>query len=111
MIKRFDSKRYKVEVHHSILNQRKAWFRMKAIHKRSKLCSWVTNMNWIISNIGEDDNPKFFESDWTGNKREAEQWFKGALEILQDEKSFHYLETLFDNDREAGEWENKGSRN
>jgi hypothetical protein len=78
-----------------------------AIDKKTKLCSSINNLNFILSslNISYQDY-RFADSSWILPNELADALFYKARNLLSDKGSLILLETQLDLDREEGEWEN-----
>jgi hypothetical protein len=78
-----------------------------AIDKKTKLCSSINNLNFVLSslNISYQDY-RFADSSWILPNKLADVLFYKARNLLLDNKSLMLLETYLDLDREEGEWEN-----
>jgi len=83
-------------------------FYIEAVHTASLRCSFINNLNSILSefNIRSDD-PRASESQWIMKNRQSSRvFFKKALGLLSNGTYLGYLEDQLDKDREYGEWEN-----
>jgi hypothetical protein len=78
-----------------------------AIDKKTKLCSSINNLNFVLSslNISYQDY-RFADSSWILPNELADDLFYKARNLLSDKESLMLLETQLDLDREEGEWEN-----
>lgn len=105
---RFDTGRYVVIVR-SELFRKDGYFEVRAIDKSTLRYSCVNNMNGLLGEFAGDDvdNPMYEDSSWVGSIWQVRRWFKRAKDLFSDICYLGYFEKLLDEDRLAGEWENK----
>ena len=78
-----------------------------AIEKKTKLCSSINNLNFVLSSLDISyQDYQFADSSWILPNELADDLFYKARNLLSDKKSLMLLETYLDLDREEGEWEN-----
>lgn len=78
-----------------------------AIDKKTKLCSSINNLNFVLSSLDISyQDYRFADSSWILPNELADHLFYKARNLLSDKKSLMLLETYLDLDREEGEWEN-----
>jgi hypothetical protein len=78
-----------------------------AIDKKTKLCSSINNLNFVLSNLNISyQDYRFVDSSWILPNELADALFYKARNLLSDKGSLLLLETQLDLDREEGEWEN-----
>jgi len=83
-------------------------FFIKAIDKFYGKFSCINNLNAMLSEFNVDvDDPDFQDSMWVVSKDEVRRFLRMAKQILLDIRFRNYLEMRLDEDRMAGEWENK----
>jgi len=78
-----------------------------AIDKKTKLCSSINNLNFVLSslNISYEDY-RFADSSWILPNKLAGNLFHQARRMLSDKEYLLLFEAHVDLDREEGEWEN-----
>ena len=82
-------------------------FSIKATDKLIQKCSFINNLNYILSYLEVDiDNPDFYDSTWVLNDTLAKDFFSRMKRLFSDNRSLDNLENYLDLDREEGEWEN-----
>lgn len=87
----------------------KFFFSIIAIHKASGKFSCINTLNQILSEFSFNGNdPRASESDWLISKQEVNVFLHNVKELFLDKNSIRFLEDKLDEDRECGEWENKG---
>ena len=83
-------------------------FFIKAIDRHTRRFSCINNLNMTLSEFDVDiDDPNFEDSMWVVTKKEAGRLEAIAKQLLSDSHFSNYLERKLDEDRMAGEWENK----
>lgn len=107
MKKVFKGNKYNFKILLSPLNQKQNLFAIRATHNRTKRTSFITTVNVILSELNiHSEIPKFWESEWILNDREANKLITVTEQFLSDKKFLPYLEKYFDLDRKQSEWEN-----
>jgi hypothetical protein len=82
-------------------------FSVKAIDKLARKCSFINNLNYILSYLEVDiDNPDFCDSTWILNDALAKDCFNKMKRLFRDNEALTDLQNYLDLDREEGEWEN-----
>ena len=82
-------------------------FSVEAIDKLTRKCSFINNLNYILSYLGIDiDNPDFYDSTWILKDDLAKDLFNKMKKLFSDNETLAGLENYLDLDREEGEWEN-----
>ena len=112
MITKLSGKRYKFEIRAENTEPYSA-FSIRAISKDTRRYSSINNLNTMLSELAiEVNNPSFADSQWTLTKQEANRLSEITRELLSSPSFLGYLENKLDEDRQAGEWENReGSDN
>lgn len=83
------------------------YFSVKAIDNSVQKCSFINNLNCILSYLEIDiDNPDFYDSTWILNDALAKDCFNKMKRLFRDNEALTDLEIYLDLDREEGEWEN-----
>lgn len=78
-----------------------------AIDKKTKLCSSINNLNFVLSSLDISyQDYRFADSSWILPNKLAEDLFHQARCMLSDKEYLLLLEAYVDLDREEGEWEN-----
>lgn len=84
-----------------------SYFEIMAIHKHSERKSFITNLNFIISELGRllSEEDEKFETTWTIlNHDRAEHLWNESSKMFDDTEFVHYLEKMCDDDRFIGGW-------
>jgi hypothetical protein len=84
------------------------FFGLIAIDKKTKRCSTINSLNWILSELQVDLNDsRFCENGWELSIMEATKLQNIVEKLLTDTDSVKSLESVLDEDRSCGEWANK----
>ncbi|MBI5573675.1 MAG: hypothetical protein HY919_03875 [Elusimicrobia bacterium] len=101
--------RYNYKILNTHLDKKNSLFSIKAIHKQSRRSSYITTVNIVLSNLNvNSEEPRFWESDWIVNKKEAKKLIKDAKELFSDNKYLPFVENYLNFDRKESEWGNHG---
>mgnify|MGYP001573200988 CR=1 FL=1 len=101
----FDGQNYRVFV---VFDEIKKTFFIKALHKKTKGHSFITNLNCILSQFDinmEADN--LLESSWELLDKNVNLFVSKSIHFLKDKSFLDHLEKQLDIDRSCGEWENQ----
>lgn len=102
-----EGKKYIFNIGSDINGDDTSCFFIRAIHKSNRKSSCINNLNAILSLLDVNiDDPKYNDSMWEVNKKEAKKFYNTAVEAISDTHFAQHLEKKLDEDREAGEWEN-----
>lgn len=103
----FKGDKYDFRLFSCSLGERRSLFFIKATHKPTRRTSFITNANVILSELNIPSNvPRFWESEWIINKKDARNLTVSIGQLLSDKKFLPYLEKYLDFDRKESEWEN-----
>lgn len=107
MKRTFKGDKYDFKLFKFSLGERQCLFFIKALYKPTRRTSFITNVNPILSELNAPSNtPKFWESEWILNNKEASKLIISTEQLLSDTKFLPYLEGFLDFDRNESEWEN-----
>lgn len=83
------------------------YFSVKAVDKLTQNCSFINNLNYILSYLEINvDNSDFYDSTWILSDVLAKDCFNKVGRLFSDNEALADLENYLDLDREEGEWEN-----
>ncbi|TAK63494.1 MAG: hypothetical protein EPO24_04205 [Bacteroidetes bacterium] len=106
MIKTYSGFRYSFEVESQPYKDKFA-FTITAIHKESRRYSRINTLNQVLAEFEiKADNPRAVESEWLLTKRESRDFMKIANYMFSDNKYLWSFESILDEIRKSGEWEN-----
>lgn len=101
--------RYNYKIFNTQLNEENSFFSIKAIHKQSRRSSYITTVNIVLSNLDvNSEEPRFWESDWVVNKKEAMKLSKNAKGLFSNKKYLPFVENYLNFDRKESEWGKHG---
>ena len=82
-------------------------FKILAIHKETRRCSSICNLNAMLGELGvKYESPRFEDSCWEVTPEGARRLFLRAVDSLSTSTFRAYMEKRLDEDRYADEWEN-----
>lgn len=105
MIKIIKGQKYQFNIVHN-RNQ----FYIEALHLKSRRYSSINNLNSILSalDIGYEDE-RIENSHWDTDA-DTPKFFRETVDFLSDKEFRDYIEDKLDDDRQAGEWENRRAK-
>jgi hypothetical protein len=107
MITEISGSRYNFEIRTETIGTY-ADFSIKAICKNTCRFSSINNLNSMLSEFDiSGDDPKFDDSTWTLTEEETIHLEVTARQLFSSPSFLDYLEDKLDEDRRAGEWENR----
>jgi hypothetical protein len=86
-------------------NKKRYIFQIRAIDKRTRRYSLITNVTHVMGLLGVEDKPRFEETHWIITERELQSFSKAFKSVLCKPRQLKHLENELDEDREDGEWE------
>ena len=105
MITKISGTRYNFEI---MVESTYSDFSIKAICKNTRRFSSINNLNSMLSEFDiSGDVPKFDDSTWTLTEEETSHFEATARQLFSSPSFRDYLEDKLDEDRKAGEWENR----